>query len=141
MNVGRDRLFSFFSFPSSLFVSVLFILWEGSVEWVMDLGGQVAGFNGAVMPQLTSMLLGLGLGFLFWCISTAAWCSGRVEDGVIMRDTLDRKPACLLALSCLCTLAMFLRVKKRWSRVRPRKECVSRESNAGPIDGNDGFYH
>jgi hypothetical protein len=21
------------------------------------------------------------------------------------------------------------------------KKCVSRESNAGPIDGNDGFYH
>jgi len=21
------------------------------------------------------------------------------------------------------------------------KGCVSRESNAGPIDGNDGFYH
>jgi len=24
---------------------------------------------------------------------------------------------------------------------RKPKECVSRESNAGPIDGNDGFYH
>ena len=22
-----------------------------------------------------------------------------------------------------------------------KKTCVSRESNAGPIDGNDGFYH
>ncbi len=22
-----------------------------------------------------------------------------------------------------------------------RQKCVSRESNAGPIDGNDGFYH
>ncbi len=22
-----------------------------------------------------------------------------------------------------------------------QKQCVSRESNAGPIDGNDGFYH
>ncbi|KAI2464932.1 hypothetical protein F4781DRAFT_50401 [Annulohypoxylon bovei var. microspora] len=22
-----------------------------------------------------------------------------------------------------------------------KKECISRESNAGPIDGNDGFYH
>ncbi len=22
-----------------------------------------------------------------------------------------------------------------------KKKCVSRESNAGPIDGNDGFYH
>ncbi|KAK4040824.1 hypothetical protein C8A01DRAFT_45933 [Parachaetomium inaequale] len=24
---------------------------------------------------------------------------------------------------------------------RQQKQCVSRESNAGPIDGNDGFYH
>ncbi|KAK4125818.1 hypothetical protein N657DRAFT_642571 [Parathielavia appendiculata] len=23
----------------------------------------------------------------------------------------------------------------------PGQKCVSRESNAGPIDGNDGFYH
>jgi len=27
---------------------------------------------------------------------------------------------------------------KRGSRIF---SCVSRESNAGPIDGNDGFYH
>ena len=24
---------------------------------------------------------------------------------------------------------------------KEKKNCASRESNAGPIDGNDGFYH
>ena len=24
---------------------------------------------------------------------------------------------------------------------KTKQKCVSRESNAGPIDGNDGFYH
>ena len=62
----------------------------------MDPGGQGAGFGGAVIPQFTLTLSWFeSLGFLVWCISTVAWCSGLVKDGVIMRDTLDRKPACL----------------------------------------------
>ena len=24
---------------------------------------------------------------------------------------------------------------------KTQKECISRESNTGPVDGNDGFYH
>ncbi|KAK4155662.1 hypothetical protein C8A00DRAFT_41758 [Chaetomidium leptoderma] len=31
--------------------------------------------------------------------------------------------------------------KKQRTGVDEQKQCVSRESNAGPIDGNDGFYH
>ena len=38
-------------------------------------------------------------------------------------------------------MVMFPRAKKGVVWGGPRKECVSRESNAGPIDGNDGFYH
>lgn len=33
--------------------------------------------------------------------------------------------------------------KKEETKEQKTKEsgCISRESNAGPIDGNDGFYH
>ena len=29
----------------------------------------------------------------------------------------------------------------RIHKLEESEKCVSRESNAGPIDGNDGFYH
>jgi hypothetical protein len=37
----------------------------------------------------------------------------------------------------------MLSIKKREPKHSEcsNKDCTSRESNAGPIDGNDGFYH
>ena len=31
--------------------------------------------------------------------------------------------------------------RKQNEKKKVKNNCASRESNAGPIDGNDGFYH
>jgi len=39
--------------------------------------------------------------------------------------------------TCMLSKSLQNEVQKKESK----QKCASRESNAGPIDGNDGFYH
>ena len=42
--------------------------------------------------------------------------------------------------SCLPSLPRAAPQPKKNSR-KKKKSCIDRESNPGPVDGNDGFYH
>ena len=50
-------------------------------------------------------------------------------------------PASLNTLSAFLDMSCLMQLLKKDTTAAKAMRCVSRESNAGPIDGNDGFYH
>ncbi len=64
--------------------------------------------------------------------STGSSLSSSLRPPLLLPRTVPARPHHTAPLSAPLRLS---------SRTTEEPKCVSRESNAGPIDGNDGFYH